>query len=190
LSSGLRDHKIFAMEQPANPDLNSDQPPLTLRPEQSADEPLLLDLYATTRQEELALTNWDAATRAAFVSLQFKAMRQGYANMFPHGQFSIVMLGDLGVGRMVVNRAGHEIRLVDMVLAPNVRCHGIGSRLVHTLQTEARQAGKPLSLHVLKGNRAARFYERLGFSYSGDAGLYHEMTWSPSTGLSQSESAL
>jgi GNAT superfamily N-acetyltransferase len=178
------------MEQPRNPDLNSDQPPLTLRPEQSADETLLLELYATTRQAELDMTNWDAATRAAFVSLQFRAMRQGYASMFPHGQFSIVMLGNLGVGRMVVNRAEHEIWLVDMVLAPNVRCRGIGSRLVQTLQIEARQAGKPLSLHVLKGNRATRFYERLGFNYSADAGLYLEMTWSPSAGLRKSESAL
>lgn len=166
------------VDEPTKPDLNSDQPPLTVRPEQSADEALLLDLYASTRQEELDLTNWDPATRAAFVSFQFKAMRQGYANMFPHGQFSIVMLGDLGIGRMVVNRAELEIRLVDMVLKPDARCRGIGSRLVHALQAEAREAGKPLRLHVLKGNRATRFYERLGFHHAADAGLYHEMTWS------------
>jgi GNAT superfamily N-acetyltransferase len=175
------------VDQPTPPDLNSDQPPLTLRPEQPTDEIFLLHLYATTRQEELDLTNWDAATRAAFVKMQFKAMRQGYASMFPHGQFSIVTLGDLVVGRMVVNRAEHEIRLVDMVLTPNVRCRGIGSRLAHTLQTEARQAGKPLCLHVLKGNRATRFYEKLGFHYAGDAGLYHEMTWSPADSTTQSK---
>jgi len=54
------------------------------------------------------------------------------------------------------------------------------------LQAEARKAEKPLCLHVLKGNRATRFYERLGFRYSSDAGLYHEMTWSPVAGVSQS----
>jgi GNAT superfamily N-acetyltransferase len=185
LSGGLRAIKVIPVDQPAKPDLNSDQPPLTLRPEQPADEAFLLHLYATTRQEELNLTSWDPATRAAFVAMQFKAMRQGYASMFPHGQFSIVMLGDLGVGRMVVNRAEHEIRLVDMVLTPNVRCRGIGSRLMHSLQTQARQAGKPLRLHVLKGNRATLFYERLGFHYAGDAGLYHEMTWSPADSTTQ-----
>ena len=177
------------MDQAAKPDLNSDQPPLTLRPEQSADEALLLHLYATTRQEELDLTNWDAATRAAFVAMQFKAMRQGYASMFPHGQFSMVLLGNLAVGRMVVNRAEHEIRLVDMVLTPDVLCRGIGSRLVHTLQAEARQAGKPLRLHVLKGSRATRFYERHGFHFTGDAGLYHEMTWSPTDSTTQSKTS-
>jgi ribosomal protein S18 acetylase RimI-like enzyme len=174
------------MDKPLKLDLNftlpvsnSDRKPIALRPEQPLDEAFLLHLYATTRQEELDLTDWDTATRSAFVKMQFKAMRQGYSAMFPDGQFSIVLLGDLAIGRIVVNRAKHEIRLVDMVLAPNVRCRGIGNRLVHTLQTEARLTGKPLRLHVLKGNRATRFYERLGFHYVGDAGLYHEMTWSP-----------
>ena len=113
---------------------------------------MLLELYATTRQEELDLTPWDAATRAAFVTMQFKAMRQGYAGMFPRGQFSIVLFHDRAAGRMVVNREEHEIRLVDMVLKPEMRCHGIGTYLVQTLQAEARKAEKPLCLHVLKGN--------------------------------------
>jgi ribosomal protein S18 acetylase RimI-like enzyme len=187
LSGGLRAFKVIPVDQPTKPDLISDQPPLSLRPERPTDEALLLELYTATRQEELALTNWDATTRAAFVSMQFKAMRQGYAHMFPHGQFSIVILGDLAVGRMVVNRSENEIRLVDMALAPEMRCQGIGTRLVHTMQTEARQAGKPLSLQVLKGNRATRFYERLGFQYAGDAGLYYEMTWSPADSTTQTK---
>jgi GNAT superfamily N-acetyltransferase len=182
------------MDKPLKLDLNfelpvsnSDRKPIALRPEQPADEAFLLHLYTTTRQEELDLTNWDAATRAAFVSMQFKAMRQGYSAMFPEGQFSIVLLGDLAIGRIVVNHAKHEIRLVDMALTPEMRCRGIGTRLVQALQTEARQTGKPLSLHVLKGNRAARFYERFEFQYAGDAGLYHEMTWSPADSTTQSK---
>jgi GNAT superfamily N-acetyltransferase len=168
-------------------DLNPEHPPIALRPEQQADETFLLELYTTTRQEELVLTNWDAATRAAFVKMQFKAMRQGYAGMFPDGQFSIVLLGDLAIGRIVVHRGKPEIRLVDMVLTPEMRNRGIGTNLVKALQAEARQAGKLLCLHVLKGNRAARFYERLGFHYAGDTGLYLEMTWLPTIGATQTK---
>jgi ribosomal protein S18 acetylase RimI-like enzyme len=153
------------------------QPAVVLRPEQPADEAFLLHLYASTRQEELALTNWDAATRAAFVTSQFDAMRQGYAGMFPDGQFSIVLLGDRAIGRMVIHRGAQEIRLVDMALMPESRCRGIGAGLVQTLLAEARRARKPVSLHVLKGNRAARLYERLGFRFTGGDGLYDEMTW-------------
>jgi ribosomal protein S18 acetylase RimI-like enzyme len=173
------------MDQPNNPlrmptEPSPDNPPIALRPECPGDESLLLALYATTRQEELDLTGWDAATRSAFIQMQFKAMRRGYAGMFPNGQFSIVLLGDLAIGRLVIHRGEREIHLVDMVLMPERRGQGIGGRLMRTLQAEAGQAGKPLSLHVLKGNRATRFYERLGFRCSGEVGLYHEMTWSVS----------
>lgn len=167
------------MNQPVKPVLASDSPPIALRTEQPADEALLLELYASTRQEELDLTSWDAATRAAFVQSQFMAMRQGYAGMFPDGQFSIVLLANRAIGRIVVVHSKHEIRLVDMALLPAVRCRGIGSGLIQTVQAEARQAGKPVSLHVLKHNRAARLYERLGFRFIGGDGLYNEMAWQP-----------
>ena len=168
------------MNDPVKVILDSGQPAIVLRPEQAADEAFLLELYASTRREELDLTNWDAATRAAFVKMQFNAMRRGYAGMFPHGQFSIVLLHDHAIGRMVIHRAEHAIRLVDMALMPEARCRGIGTRLMQILQAEARQARKPVSLHVLKGNRAARLYERLGFRRTGGDALYDEMTWLPS----------
>jgi GNAT superfamily N-acetyltransferase len=81
----------------------------------------------------------------------------------------------------VVHRGPHEIRLVDMALTPEMRCRGIGTRLLQTLQIEAQQVGKPLKLHVLIGNRAERFYQRLGFQPSGDNGLHREMKWVPAT---------
>src|SRR5579862_6150460 len=106
------------MDDPVKTALDSSRQPVTLRPEQPADEAFLLELYASTRQEELELTQWDAATCAAFVKMQFKAMRQGYAGMFPLGQFSIVLLQEQAIGRIVIHRGEHEIRLVDMALMP------------------------------------------------------------------------
>jgi ribosomal protein S18 acetylase RimI-like enzyme len=165
------------MDGPLKATLDSRQPPVILRPEQPTDEAFLLELYASTRREELELTQWDAATCAAFVKMQFKAMRQGYASMFPLGQFSIVLLQEQAIGRMVIHRGEQEIRLVDMALMPEARCRGISTLLVQTLQAEARQSGRPIRLQVLKGNRAARLYERLGFRRTGDNGIYDEMTW-------------
>jgi ribosomal protein S18 acetylase RimI-like enzyme len=159
--------------------LDSAQPPVWLRPEQPADEAFLLELYGRTRQEELSLTNWDAATRAAFVKMQFNAMRRGYAGMFPNGQFSVVLLADRAVGRLVVHRGEQEICLADMALLPEICGRGIGTRLVQAVQAEARQAQKTVRLHVLKGNRAARLYERLGFRLTADCGIHDEMTWTP-----------
>ena len=178
---GIPSIEYYPMNKSPDPVPGSNLPPVTLRPEQSADELFLMELYASTRKEELDLINWDANARAAFIKMQFKAMRRGYASMFPDGQFSIVMLRDLAIGRIVIQRGSDEIRLVDMALTPEMRCRGIGTRLLQSLQTEAQQIGKPLKLHVLIGNRAEHFYQRLGFQHAGDTSLHREMKWVPTT---------
>ena len=161
---------------------------LTLRPELPGDEAFLPEAFASTRQNELNLTNWDAPTRAAFIASQFSAMRAGYAGMFPDGEFSIILLDDKPIGRMVVNRDAGEIHVVDMILLPEFCSRGIGRRLMDGLLSEAMTGRKTVSLHVLKFNRAIRFYERLGFFKTDDAGPYDKMEWrpapAPSTSLS------
>jgi ribosomal protein S18 acetylase RimI-like enzyme len=155
------------------------QPPLaiTLRPETAGDEAFLLALYHTTREAELALTNWDAAARSAFVLSQFQAMRRGYATMFPHGQFSVVVANGQPVGRMVIDRSTTEFRVVDMALLPAHQNQQIGTQLMQAVQSEAAAALKPVCLHVLKMNRASRFYTRLGFVKIRDEGIYDLLEW-------------
>ena len=152
----------------------------SLRPERPEDEAFLLDVYGSTRQEELDLTGWNAATREAFVKMQFNAMRQGYAGMFPDGSFNIILLNQQPVGRIVISRGDTEFRVVDMALLPAFRGRGVGTFLLRELLAEAAQAGKPLRLHVLKMSRATRLYERLGFLRFGEEGFYDQMEWRPS----------
>ena len=148
---------------------------ITLRPESAGDEALLYQLYADTRAEEMAMVNWDPATKETFVRMQFMAQRKGYREMFPQAAFSIILAGGQPIGRIVVNRARDEIRLVDLVLQPGCRGRGVGTRLLSGLCSEADAAKKPLRLHVLRGNRARRLYERSGFGPKGETGAYEEM---------------
>ena len=148
-----------------------------LQPQRPGDEPFLLEVYASTREDELDRTGWDAATRSAFVKMQFNAMQQGYATMFPRGQFSIILLHNRPIGRLVVDRADHEIRVVDIALLPSYRGQGIGTFLLQQLLLEASHAEKPVRLHVLKTSRAARHYLRLGFLKVGAEGPYDQMQW-------------
>jgi ribosomal protein S18 acetylase RimI-like enzyme len=139
-------------------------------------------LYASTREEELAMTNWDNATRTAFLNMQFRAMRQGYGSMFPNGEFSIIVVKGNSVGRIVVDRSAEEIHLVDIVISPAHRGRGIGTGLMTALMVEAKRAGKPVRLQVLKNSRAIGFYQRLGFIRISDNGLYEHMEWRADTG--------
>lgn len=157
-----------------------------LRPEAVGDETFLFQVYASTREEELALTNWDGPTRAAFLNHQFTAMRRGYKSMFPDGEFMVVLNGGRPVGRIVVARDAKNIRLVDMALLPDSRGKKIGSLLLQRLQREAVEAKIPITLQVFQDNRALRFYQRLGFQITKQEGPYFHMLWQPSSGHSNS----
>jgi ribosomal protein S18 acetylase RimI-like enzyme len=154
-------------------------PGIALRPETPADESFLLALFGTTRAGELAMTGWDARTREAFIQHQFKAMRQGYASMFPTGEFSIITQNEQPIGRMVIHRSDRECHVVDMALLPAHQNRQIGTHLMQSLQTEAAAAGQRVRLHVLKMNRAQRFYQRLNFVKINDNGIYDLLEWVP-----------
>jgi ribosomal protein S18 acetylase RimI-like enzyme len=148
-----------------------------LRPETSADGPFLLELYASTRQEELDATGWPAAMKEAFVRMQFNAQQQGYRATFARAEFAIILLDNHASGRIVIDRAEHEFRLVDIALLPAHRGRGLGTALVQNLQREAAAAKMPLRLSVLKGERASQLYQRLGFQKTGEAGPRDQLEW-------------
>ena len=152
---------------------------VTWRPEAPGDEPLLFQLYASTREDELALTGWDAATRAQFLQSQFLAQRVGYRSQFPNGEFDLVLLDAAAIGRLVLNQTADELRLVDIVLAPAARNRGLGTALMNAVLAEAARQNKPVRLHVIRHSPAARLYQRLGFGKIAEDGFHDEMEWHP-----------
>jgi ribosomal protein S18 acetylase RimI-like enzyme len=148
-----------------------------LRPEGPADGAFLLGVYASARQEELETMGWPAAMREAFVRMQFNAQQQGYRAAFPRADFSIILSDGQPIGRLIVNRAENEFLLVDIALQPAQRGRGIGTELLQKLMREAAAAKKPVRLSVLKGQRAFRLYQRLGFEKTGEDGLRDQMEW-------------
>ncbi len=150
---------------------------LTLRPEQPGDERFLFGLYASTRAEELALVTWDETTRTQFIETQFRAQSAGYRQMFPHGKFDLVLENESPVGRIVTNVTDEEIRVVDLVVAARECGRGIGTELLRRLLQQAAGANKPLRLQVLKGNRAAQLYRRLGFRKTGESVSHEQFEW-------------
>jgi hypothetical protein len=76
----------------------------TLRPVQEADEALLLELYSSTRADEMALVPWDAAQKQAFLQMQFSAQQMHYRNYFPHATHDVIVTDGQPVGRLYVDR--------------------------------------------------------------------------------------
>ncbi len=152
--------------------------PVTLRPVVADDDQFLFEVYAGTRRAEMAAWGWETVQQDAFLKMQFLAQKQSYAMQYPHADHSIILLDQKPAGRLYVVRSEEEIHLTDISLLPEYRGQGIGAKLIKDLLDEARQSGKPCRLQVLKTNPdAARLYERLGFSATGEDALYLEMEW-------------
>ena len=152
------------------------EPNLILRAVTPEDEPFLLEVYASTRIDELAGFGWSDEQQQAFIRMQFLARQRTY----PRADDRIILLDGRPVGRMMVDRGEAAILLRDIALLAEYRNVGIGSRLIHDLMQEATAAGKPIELHVVATSPAVRLYERLGFRISGDAEpgtAYLEMQW-------------
>jgi GNAT superfamily N-acetyltransferase len=150
---------------------------LRLRPITPEDDSFLARLFASTRADELALTGWSDQQKDAFCRMQFDAQSAHYRKHYGDGSFDIIERDGVAAGRLLVWRSGEEILIVDIALLPEHRGAGIGTKLLRELQDQARVAGKPLTIHVERFNRALQLYQRLGFEQIEDKGVYLLLKW-------------
>jgi ribosomal protein S18 acetylase RimI-like enzyme len=152
---------------------------IDLRPADPGDLAFLQRVYASTREDELAVTGWSQEQKAAFLAMQFQAQHAYYQQHYPQGRFDVIEIDGAPAGRLYVNRTPHEIRIVDIALLPAWRGRGVGSRLLWEILEEASGATIPVTIHVERTNPALALYRRLGFEPAGETGIYWLMRWSP-----------
>jgi ribosomal protein S18 acetylase RimI-like enzyme len=151
--------------------------PFSLRPYESGDEPFLLALYRSTREEELSVVPWTLEQKQAFIGMQFAAQSKFYSENFKAAEFLVILHGETPAGRLITDRRPTEFYVIDIALLPAYRNLGIGGTLLRALHEEAEAVEKPLRIHVEKTNPARRLYERLGFRPLKDEGVYDLMEW-------------
>ena len=140
----------------------------------------LYQVYASTREEELAVVPWDNAEKATFLRMQFNAQHQHYQQHFSDAEYNVILVDDIPVGRLYLHHRADEVRIVDIALLPEYRGQGTGSGLLKNILVESKQVSLPVRIHVEHNNRALRLYERLGFHQIDDQGVYYLMEWQPS----------
>ena len=152
---------------------------ITLRPIRQEDQPFLLTVYASTREQELAVVPWNKGQKAAFLQMQFAAQHAHYQEHFAGAAFDVVLVDGQPAGRLYVARWPGEIRIIDVAILPTFRNRQLGTRLITRLQEEAAVARKPVRIHVERLNPALRLYERLAFRMVEDKGVYLFLEWQP-----------
>ena len=148
-----------------------------LRPITPEDESFLARLYASTREQELAQTNWSDEQKAMFCRMQFNAQTADYRANYPDASFQIIERDGVTAGRLLVMRSDDAVHVIDIALLPEHRGAGIGTKLLKELQKEARSVGKKVSIYVEQFNPARRLYERLGFQQVAEKEVYLLMEW-------------
>src|SRR5512143_2371061 len=79
-----------------------------------ADLPFLARLYASTRTEELAVTDWSGERRAAFLEQQFQAQHAHYRKYYPQADWLVTMHAGRDIGRLYVERWSNQHRIIDI----------------------------------------------------------------------------
>ena len=152
---------------------------VTLRSIMQEDEKFLSALYASTRDDEMAITPWSDEEKEDFLKMQFTAQHTYYLEQFKSADFDMIELNGQPIGRFYIDRRRDEIRLIDITLLPEYRGAGLGKLMMQLLLDEAVDKMLPVRLHVEGNNPARRLYDRLGFKPIADKGVYEMMEWRP-----------
>lgn len=152
---------------------------VTLQSSRPSDDEFLLNVYASTRTDEMKLVDWTEAQKIAFLRMQFQAQSRYYVENYPGAAFQLILLDGEPVGRLYIHRRQDEIRIMDIALLPEHRRRGIGTFLLNQILEEAKSNSVPVTIHVEQFNPAMQLYERLGFYMKEDRGVYRLLEWSP-----------
>lgn len=162
-------------------ELNVNLVNVVLRPIKDDDRLFLIDVYSSTRVEELnRAIDWSDEQKSAFIQHQFNAQDDYYKKVYPDATYDVIIYNDIAIGRLYIERFLIEgtIRIIDIAILPTYRKLGVGSYLIKNLMEEAIQSNKSITIHVEIFNKALDLYKRLGFEIIKETnGVYYLMEW-------------
>jgi RimJ/RimL family protein N-acetyltransferase len=171
--------------------MNLGRDDLRLRDATNDDEATLRALYASSRERELAVTDWSDEQKAAFCDMQFKAQHSHYKIYYPTANYWLIeRVRDVEgmpceaivIGRLYWARLQSECEdvLMEMTLWPSERGGGLGTDIVKRVLAWAQAEQRIVSMHVEHENPSIHLSERVGFVRVGDAVPVQKLLWYPS----------
>jgi hypothetical protein len=143
-----------------------------LTPVSSSDEPFLVELYASTRAEEMALVPWDGEQKRLFLQMQFEAQNQYYRERYPNASFDLIRRDDCPVGRLYLAELADEIRIIDLTFLPAHFDPQVFEALIKEILQEGAQVGKPVRIYLENYSPQTEIFVRLGFQKIDEQGIY------------------
>lgn len=124
-----------------------------------ADKERFMELHELCYREvvERQFGDWDPVLQAEFFEAKWEVQRIK----------RIVVNGET-MGSLVVDVRVDHVFLGQIQVAPKMQGQGLGSAIVRRIQVDASKLRVPVRLQVLRENRAAALYKRLGFVAAGE----------------------
>ena len=97
------------------------------------------------------------------LGLDVARQRESFARQWHVAEVRITTSSGEDIGWLQTKTSDSTIFLGQFYLSRHMQRRGIGTRVLQMLIEEARRAGRPATLGVVKINPARRLYERLGF---------------------------
>jgi ribosomal protein S18 acetylase RimI-like enzyme len=126
---------------------------ISVRTAQQTDYPFVRSIYLEPAERLLnALGAWDEKRLVMRLDKAFRLNRG-----------LILSSADKNIGWTQILRTPQGLHLNNIHLVEAFRGRGVGTRVIQAVIDSARAKQMPLTLHMLKGNRAISLYNRLGF---------------------------
>ena len=152
---------------------------ITTRSTKPEDQSFLVELYKSSRGDDLRGLGWDEPRISEFLDMQYQAQQNFYNSDYPEATDELILLENKPIGHLMVESRPHEIRCIDLSLLPEYRERGLGTGIIQQLQERARREQKPLRLQVIRYSRAVNLFDRLGFVRTSETGTHFQMEWRP-----------
>lgn len=151
----------------------------TLVPAAEADREFLFQVYAASRDSEMAVVPWTDDQKQLFLRMQFDLQDRHYRSQYSQVQFLLVVQDGRPIGRLYLYETAGEIHVMDISLLPAFRGGGVGGAVMRDLLARAAESARAVTLYVEHHNPARRLYQRLGFREAGGEGVYLRMECMP-----------
>ncbi len=144
------------------------------------DEAFLSGLYATTREEDVAMWGLPEEQARALVDMQYRAQKMQYDAQYPDARHEIILFEGIPVGRSMASWKETALHGIDLAILPEYRSKGIGSIILKNWARDAEETGRTFNFSVVKTNfKAIKLYQRLGFVFTGETVSHYLMEGRP-----------
>lgn len=144
----------------------------SLIPVNESDKSFLVELYASTRTQEMAAVPWSDEQKQAFLQMQFEAQNLYYRELYPNASYNIIKFKDESIGRFYVADLADEFRIIDLAFLPQFFDKGVFIKLVEDVLQKGQALNKPVQIYLESFDPLAKIFADLGFQKVGEHGIY------------------